>query len=83
MQSLEVAGRLSISYSAARQLFVYTKNSTRKCYANHNTIKHAKIGPRLQLHTVRDMLRKATGCVASAVSFSGFHSGPRLICCTD
>ena len=100
-----VAGRLSISYSAARQLFVYTKNSTRKCYVNHSTIKHgwvgAKLGhafnctwsvicwgrqlrPCLQLHVVKWYAEEGNlDCVALAVSFSGFHSGRRLICCTD
>ena len=55
MKRFEVAGRLSISNSAARQLFVYTKNSSRKCYVICRG--GCQIRPRLQLHAVRDMLR--------------------------
>ena len=45
----------------------------------------AKIRPRLQLHARGPWYAEEgnLGCVALAVSFSGFHSGCRLICCTD
>ena len=90
-QSFEVAGRqlatvqagLSISNSTARQLFVYTKNSSRKCYVIWRG--GCQIRPRLQLCT-RSVVcwgRQNLGCVALAVSFSGFHSSRRLNCCTD
>ena len=37
---------LMLVYSAARQLFVYTENSSRKYYVNHNTMAwvNAKLG---------------------------------------
>ena len=36
-----------LEYSAARQLFVYTKNNTRKCYVNHNMHNLAWVGAKL------------------------------------
>ena len=78
----EVAGRLSISNSAARQQFVYTKNSNRKCYVIWRV--GAKLGR--AFNCTRSVVcwgRQNLGCVALAVSFSGFHFGRHLICCTD
>ena len=51
MKRFEVAGRLCISNSAARQLFVYTKNCNRKCYVI--CMGGCQIRLRLQLHVVR------------------------------
>ena len=73
------------SYSADRQLFVYTKNSNRKYYVKpqHNQAwMGAKLG--YTFNCMRWYAEEGNlGCVALAVSFSGFHSSRHLICCTD
>ena len=62
---VEVVGRLCISNSVARQLFVYTKKSSRKCERKCyvNTTQSGRVGgqirPCLQLHLVHGMLRPA------------------------
>ena len=85
-----VADRLSISISdsAAKQLFVYAKNSSRKRYVNHSTMAwlDAKLGrtftcTQSEVHVCWG--RQNVGCVALAVSISKFHLSHRLICCTD
>ena len=67
MQSLEVAGRLSIGYSAARQLFVYTKNSTSYqemlCKPQHD---QAQVGARYKAR-VGAKLGHAFNCTQSMI----------------